>query len=219
MSRRPASCFRLLLLAGIVAGCCACGNDSHEAAAPPPIAASKSDAPKPVEPQPAERAPAPAPTPAQSKAVVADASSKPSSPSAAPAATPGSRPDTSLPGAIPPSPLPDPNAKPKDAPVDPLQWLQDSQARKAEYERALTDAQSSVETATTTIAQWQRTILAFKNPYLPRPQLAPEDAQTIAGMNGIERVKWAEGKLADATAVREAAQKKVDDLKANPPLN
>ena len=212
MSRRPASCFGLLVLAGAVVGCCACGSDSHEAAAPPPIAASKPDAPKP-----AETAPAPAAaTPAQPSATVAEA---PPKPGPSKAATPGSKPDTSLPGAIPPSPLPDPSAKPKDAPVDPLQWLQDSQARKAEYQRALTDAESSVEAATTTIAQWQKTILAFKNPYLPRPQLAPEDAQTIAGMNGIERVKWAEGKLADATAARDAAQKKVDDLKANPPLN
>jgi len=69
------------------------------------------------------------------------------------------------------------------------------------------------------MADWERTILEFKNPLLPRPKLTPEDAQTIAGMDGGARVHWAEGRLEEARAARDAAQKTLDDLKANPPAN
>jgi hypothetical protein len=66
---------------------------------------------------------------------------------------------------------------------------------------------------------WEKNVLAFKNPFLARPQLSPEDAQAIAAMNGAERVRWAEGRLSEVSAKRDAAQKALDDVKANPPVN
>jgi hypothetical protein len=115
--------------------------------------------------------------------------------------------------------LPDPNAKPADQPADALRWLRDSQARKADYELRLDEAEIKLAAADTNVAQWERALLAFKNPFLARPQLSPEDAQAIQGMDGAARAKYAEGRLADARAARDAAQKTLDALKANPPLN
>jgi hypothetical protein len=69
------------------------------------------------------------------------------------------------------------------------------------------------------VAEWEKNVLAFANPFLARPQLSPADASAIAGMGGAERMGWAKGRLAEARASRDAAQKALDVLKANPPLN
>jgi hypothetical protein len=219
MSRRPASRLRNVLaasLASLALG--GCGGDGRDAPAPPPIAATKpaeQEQPASAEPSAltpvAEQTPAPA-APVQ---IPPDATAKARPPAAEPAPTPS----TSLPGAIPPAPAPDPNAQPPQAPPDPLQWLRDSQARKADYLRRVGEAEANAENARTKAEEWQRNVLAFKNPFLARPQLSPDDAAAIAGMGGAERVHWAEARLADAMAASNAAQKALDDLKANPPLN
>ena len=88
-----------------------------------------------------------------------------------------------------------------------------------DYQRRLSEAEANVVNAGPPVAEWERSVLAFKNPFLKRPQLSPEEAQAIEGMDGIARVQWAEGRLAEKRAARDAAQKALDDLKANPPLN
>jgi hypothetical protein len=65
----------------------------------------------------------------------------------------------------------------------------------------------------------QKDLLAFRNPYLARPVLTPEESSKTQGLNGAERVQWAEGRVADAIAALETAQKAYDDAKANPPAN
>jgi hypothetical protein len=97
--------------------------------------------------------------------------------------------------------------------------MRDKQARDADYKRRLEEAEANLVAADASAAQWEKNLLAFKNPFLPRPKLSPEDAQTIQGLDGAARALWAEGRLADARAKRNAAQKALDDLKANPPLN
>ena len=189
---------------------CACHDAPRDAAPAPPITAAK-----PAESEPANAAPTPQPEPAPAPAQKA-AVNPPAAATATATATPQ---DTSLPGAIPPSPLPDPNAKPADKPADPLKWLQDSQARQADYKRRLEEAETNVASADTAAAAWEKNVLAFKNPFLPRPVLTPDDAAAIKGMDGVQRVKWAEEKLATARAARDDAKKALDDLKANPPLN
>jgi hypothetical protein len=135
-------------------------------------------------------------------------------PAAAPAET------RSAPGAIPPSKLPDPNAKPKEEPVDPLKVMQDSQARRADYERRRQAAEDEVASATAEVASREKILLEFKNPFLPRPQLPPDEAATIQTMSSnVDRVKWAQDKLAAANSRLADAQKNLADLKANPPLN
>ena len=198
MSRRPATCLWAPFVAGLAAlALGGCGGGS-EAPAPPPIALSKPAA----QPQPAPAAPVEAPPVAP-----------------APASAPPVIPATSLPTAVRPSPAPDADPTPQQKPPDALQWLKDSEARKADYQRRLAEAEANLANANAKVATWERTALAFKNPYLARPQLSPEDAQAIAGMGGAGRVHWAEGRVAEVSAVRDAAQKTLDDLKANPPLN
>lgn len=200
MSRRPATCFSVpIVLCFVGLALCGCGGSGSKA---PPVAASQPTATP-------ETAPRPSPTPVT---VAETARAAPT-----PAPTPEPTPNTSLPGAIPPQPAIDPNAKPAVKPVDPLQWMQDREARKADYQRRLAEAQAKLDEATTNVAFWERTVLEFHNPLLPRPKLSPEDAAAITDMDGVARVKWGEGKLADARAAQGDAQKTVDDLTANPP--
>jgi hypothetical protein len=187
----------------------ACGTEPREAVAPPPIVAAKTDTPKPA--PPVEEPPQAPPTPAPS-----------SSPTPAPTPTPPAvlEETRSAPGAIPPSKLPDPNANPGNEPVDPLKWMQDSQARRADYERRRQAAEDEVASATTEVASREKILLEFKNPFLPRPQLPPDEAETIKSMSSnVDRVKWAQDKLAAANSRLADAQKNLADLKANPPLN
>ena len=198
MSRRPASYFWEPVVAGLAAAALTgCGGGPREAPAPQPIAASRPTA---------QVEPAPTAEPSPSPAAATDAPPVVAS-NAAPAAPPA------------PAAAPNPNAKPADKPADALQWLQDSEARRADYQRRLKESEADLAVANASVADWERTILAFKNPFLPRPKLSPEDAQTIAGMDGAGRLHWAEGRLEDARTARDAKQKAFDDVKANPPVN
>jgi hypothetical protein len=210
MSRRLASCLWEPLVAGLAAlALTGCGGGAREAPAPQPVAASK----------PAE-APQSAPTAEPTPAATIEAPPVAEN-TAAPASPPPSTPESAPPDAVPraPAPVPDPNAKPVEKPVDALQWLQDGEARRADYQRRLKESEANLAVANASVADWERTVLAFKNPLRPRPQPSPEDAQAIAGMDGGERVRWAEGRLENARTVRDAAQKTLDDVKANPPVN
>jgi hypothetical protein len=202
MSRRPASCFWEPIVAGLAAvALTGCGGGSRETPAPQPVAAS----------QPAAQA-EPAPTAVPSPAAATEAPSVVASTTTTEATPPDAVPPA-------PAPAPDTNAKPTPKPVDALQWLQDSEARKADYQRRLKESEASLAIGNASVADWERTVLEFKNPLLPRPKLSPEDAQTIAGMDGGGRLHWAEGRLQEARTARDAAQKAFDDLKASPPTN
>ena len=207
MSRLP------LAIALVLAA--ACGRSEREAAAPPPIAAAKPASAAETAPSPN---PATAPTPAPAVTPEPAASSPPPASKSA-AEPPPYTPGTSLPGAIPPAPLPDPSAKPPEATPDALTWLRDSQARKADHERRLRETQEAIDAARADVVRWQDVLLAFKNPFRPRPQLSAEEAAAVEGMDGVARVHWAEGRLAGANAALEAATKKLEEIKANPPLN
>lgn len=206
MSRRPASCFWEPFVAGLaVLALTGCGGGPREAPAPQPMAAGK----------PAVNA-QPAPTAAPGPATTVDTPPVVATTAAATAQPPATA-RASLPAEVPPAPAPDPNAKPAEKPVDALQWMKDGEARRADYQRRLTESEANLAVANASVADWERTVLAFKNPFLPRPKLSPEDAQAIAGMDGGGRLHWAEGRLEDAQTVRDAAQKSFDDVKASPP--
>jgi hypothetical protein len=191
-----------------IAALWSCGRAEHEAPVPPPITAAK-----PAESAPPQPAVPAKPAPEEAAVVPAPAATAQEKPPAEPASTPG----TSLPGAIPPAPLPDTKASEK--PPDALQWLHDSEARKADYKRRVDEAETAVVNTDAAAATWERNLLAFKNPFLARPVLAQDDAAAIASMDGAQRVAWADAKLAAARAARDDAKKTLEDLKANPPLN
>ena len=69
------------------------------------------------------------------------------------------------------------------------------------------------------MARAERDTLALKNPYLARPVLNKDETAAIQGLNGAERAKWAEARLAEALEALKAAQGAYDDAKANPPVN
>jgi hypothetical protein len=210
MSRCPASCFWSPVIAGLAAvALTGCGGGSREAPASQPVAASSQPS------TPAQPAPTAEPQPAAATDTAPSIASN-TEPAASPAPAPAAVADAPPPA---PAPVPDTNAKPADKPVDALKWLQDSEARKADYQRRLKEAEANLAIANAAVADWERTVLEFKNPLLPRPKLSPEDAQTIAGMDGGARLHWAEGRLEDARTARDAAQKTVDDVKASPPTN
>ncbi len=194
MSRRPASCLSPLVLAAFSGlALPACGSSSREAPEPPPIAVSR----------PAPRA---SPTPAPA-------------PGGEPASEPPSTPDAESAGSKPPSTAGEANARPVEQPADALRWMRDGEARRADYARRLQEAQDAADAASKSVVERESILLAFKNAFRPRPQLAPEDAQAVSGMSGEERVRWAEGRLDAANAELSAATKRLDDIEAHPPLN
>lgn len=191
MARRPLA---LRSLAIVAAALCAlaqgCAGSAQESNSPPPITASSTPAPS--------LAPAASPssfsTPASERAAMEERVVPPSPPTSAPASSP--------------TPEPTPH---------PLQWLQDQQARKADYDRRVENLEAKLASARDLVAARERELLAFKNPFLARPQLTSDEAAAIQGMDGAARVRWSEGRLADANAALEAAQKAYDEAKANPP--
>jgi hypothetical protein len=201
MSRHPAT-FQWIGSISIAVGLAltaSCSKPDREAQAPVSSA-------KPVDP---------APTPAPSKPV-APAPATPA-PAVSNEPTPAETPVT--PELVPAAQANGPKASPAPAEPDPLKLMQESETRRVEYERSLVQLAADIETAKAGLAKYQRDLLAFRNPYLARPILTDSEAAAIQGMNGAERVQWAESRVANGIAAVESAQKAYDDAKANPPAN
>jgi len=201
---------RIVLAAPLVAGLAACGSPTRDAPAPPPIAAS-TPAPSPT------AAPGTSSTPLTDHAAVTETVRErplPVSPIATP--VPALTGDPNVPA---PATIPDPASIPPPATPDPLKAMQDSQARRYDYERRLARLSAELDQARAEVVRREKDLLAFKNPLLPRPQLPADEAVAIQGMDGVARVKWAEEKLTAAKVALETAQKSYDEAKANPPLN
>ena len=152
------------------------------------------------------------------------ATAKPSSPAVAPAAVASAQATDNAPTPAE-TPLPSVSqpaartSEPKSPPSDPLKEVQESEARRVEYQRGLVQLAADLEAARALVARSQRDLLAFKNPYLARPNLSPDETAAIQGLNGVERAKWAETRVADAVANLSSAQAAYDDAKAHPPIN
>ncbi len=189
-------------LAVTLAGC-------HRGSEPPAAQPAAEPPPAVVEQTPPAQAPADNPPTTETKTAP---------PAAAPAPAPPAAPAPPVTVAEnPPAPKNDPNAKPPaEQPVDPLKWLADREARSADYKQRVAKAEADLAVATASVADWEKTVLAFENPFRPRPQLSGEDATAIESMDGTQRVRWAKGRLETARSARDAAQKTLADLKANP---
>jgi hypothetical protein len=176
MSRRFVLSVRVPLVAGLaVIALAGCGGHDKPAPAPPPMAAQAAAASPQPDPSPAA---APSPSPGAVRVLDVTAGSVRVQDVAA-SPSPASQPPS--PDAVPPpAPLPDPNAKPVEKPVDPLKWLQDGEARRADYQRRLAEAESEVADAGPPVALWERNVLAIKNPFLAPPKWSDEDKLTAA---------------------------------------
>lgn len=99
---------------------------------------------------------------------------------------------------------------------DPVKELFAAEARRVERERTIARLASERDAAAAVVAQRQKDLLALKNPFLPRPQFTFDESTAIKGLGGAARARWAEGRVAEAQALLDAAQKAYDDAKANP---
>jgi hypothetical protein len=194
--------FAVSLAALALAGC-----GTKQTAPPPVVEEAATPAPVPETPPPA-----PAPVAASQPAVSQSTETVPPAPMPQPVVGQDPAPSEAAPDG-------DANAaaKPPEKPVDPLVWLKESEAKKAEYATKIADAEAAVAAADAPIELWQRNLLAFKNPYLAPPKLTEADATAIQGTDGVARVNLAQQRLDEAKAAKDAAQQKLDDLKAHPP--
>ena len=201
MSRYPAKqlWFRSIPMAVALAFMNACSSPTHEVGKDAP-AVKSTTAPT-----------TPAPVKAQPTAVTAIA------PPAHDAPTPLESPVTLPPVVVAASV--DAQKEPREPAPDPLKWMQDKEARRVEYEKSLVQMEGDRDSAKSLVAKSERDLLALRNPYLARPELTPDEAAAIQGMNGAERVQWAESRVANAIASWESAKKAYDDAKANPPTD
>jgi hypothetical protein len=205
MSRHPATLKWVgsISIAVVLAFVAACSKQNSE---PAPEAGSA---------QAVEAAPTPAAANPEAPAAVAEAPAPNSAP--APSSAPMPAETVVTPEPVPVAETNDQKARPPEAAADSLKWLQESEARKADYESSLAELSGKVETAKSDLATAQKDLLAFRNPYMARPVLTPEEATKTQSLNGAERVQWAESRVATAIAALESAQKAYDDAKANPP--
>ena len=201
MSRHPATLLwvRSIPIAVVLALMTACSGPTREVG---------KDAPAPKEP-----VASPTSAPSKPPAPVAVASASPSDNAPTPPETPVTPPPAPVTAAA------GTKASPPEPAPDPVKWMQETEARRVEYEKSLVQLAADRDAAKDVVARAERDLLAFRNPYLARPVLTPDEAAEIQGMNGVDRVKWAEARLASAIAGLESSQKAYVDAKANPPVN
>ena len=213
MSRRPAT----ILWAGsipaavLLATLSACGSPNRDTVAATPPAAEPTASTAPAKSPPAASATPPEPSGSSESASVAAAPPSGSA-AAAPEVPPEVAPETTAPAVAAASP-------PTEPPPDPVKQLFESEARRVEYEQKLAGLLAARDAAAADVTQREKDLLAYKNPYLPRPKATAEEAEALKGKGGADRAQWAEAQIADAKAKLEAAQKAYDDARLNPPNN
>jgi hypothetical protein len=109
------------------------------------------------------------------------------------------------------------DVKPPQPSPDPLKQLEESEKKRVEYEQLLARLATERDTAAAAVAQREKDLLAFKNPYMARPKLATADSEKIEGMGGAARAEWAQAQVDAAKDALDKAQKAYDDAKNNPP--
>jgi hypothetical protein len=132
----------------------------------------------------------------------------------------------SLPPADTPAGEGEPAARPSDkapsgsAPqaADPLKWMQDRQARQAEWSRQVAEAQQAVSDAEARVADLQKRLLATRNPLLARPEIPDDEKEEWAELNGPGRVELTQQQLETARAELAEAQQKLARLQSQKPL-
>lgn len=172
----------VLALALLAAACASAPEDRDKGPAPPPISTAS-----PVPEPPAEPAPEPS-----------TAAPKPAA--AAPA-------DATAPEAPPPSPV---AAAP--APPDPLQEIRNQAVQEENRRLALERAKNRMDAAQAEVETLEKRLLAVRNPFLPRPQLPPDEAKAWEGLDGAARAQRVEDQLAAARVELDAARRAYTDL-------
>ncbi|HEX6851645.1 MAG TPA: hypothetical protein VF139_09575 [Candidatus Polarisedimenticolaceae bacterium] len=140
---------------------------------------------------------------------------KPAEPPAPPAEpAPGPPPTATLidlggtpPPAPPPAPPPTPSAAANEKPDAAAVAMSNRLERERREQR--------VKEAEATIAELEKRLLAIANPFLPRPQLPPEEAEAWQGLDGVKRRERVNKQLEEARTELEAAQQSLKALGGN----
>jgi hypothetical protein len=103
---------------------------------------------------------------------------------------------------------------PNAAEVDPLKKLDDDRSRAAGLAAQIAEAERTVAAAEGRVRALERRELAIKNPYLPRPEVPPEQAEAWKTMNGAERVQATEEEIKQAKKDVEDARAALEKLRA-----
>jgi hypothetical protein len=104
-------------------------------------------------------------------------------------------------------------AQSRPVPQSTDEWLEKSRddARRREYwEGRVRAAQERVQALEARLEYLERKKASAQNPFLPRVELEPEDAEAEAGLDGVQRLARAEAKLAETRGELETARQAVE---------
>jgi len=105
-------------------------------------------------------------------------------------------------------------ARPEDEkPSDPLKAIEDEQAREADRKLRIAEAERAVAEAEARVKELEKRALALRNPFLPRPELPPEEAEAWKGLNNEERLERTEAALEEAKKALEEARARLASLR------
>lgn len=100
---------------------------------------------------------------------------------------------------------------------DPLKQLLDQQAKAAEHQKLILDAEGQVKAAQEKIADLEKRVLAIRNPLLPRPAAPEEKAEEWNRADGAARVDLSQEQLRMAREQLAASEAKLDELRRTAP--
>lgn len=95
---------------------------------------------------------------------------------------------------------------------DPLEAIEEEQAREADRGLRLAEAEREVAEAAARVKELEKRALAIRNPFLPRPELPPEEAEAWKGLSNEQRLERTEAALAEARRKLEEARARLAAL-------
>lgn len=101
---------------------------------------------------------------------------------------------------------------PEAARRDPLEAIEQEQAREADRSLRLAKAEREVAEAAARVKELEKRALAIRNPFLPRPELPPEEAEAWKGLSNEQRLERTEAALAQARKKLEEARARLAAL-------
>ena len=119
-------------------------------------------------------------------------------------------PDDGSPGVVVAA-APEPQAQPEPRRPEPRR---EAAAAPAEEPVRVEAAEQRVAAASARVVELEKRLLAIRNPFLPRPELPPEEAQAWEGLDGAQRAARVEQQLAEARDELAAAEDELMSLRA-----
>lgn len=110
-----------------------------------------------------------------------------------------------------------PGDKPAPQASDPLKWMQDRQARQAEWERQVAEAEQEVTDAEQKVTDLEYRLRATRIPFLARPEIPQDEESEWAGLSASERAALTQQQLDTARDELATARQKLSSLRSQRP--